>query len=994
MNRQMALRILWKEYRTQRSMWLFLFATCFAIQVIVALSVEVAADSLDNQLIIGTLFAFFFVVASSSTTFSSESEDGTQIRLLSFGVSPSWTLSLKLAHLGAAACLMLAIVAVAASAFSGESAWTSRPFRSSIIMQPPIHFQFDEELALCFLGTASVGVVCSLMLTRSLAAVACSALSVYGIRTILNEIKHALGLNISQALFMGYTILCFIVVLDYWLMARWFRNSKQPHSFSEFAKGSVRLLLSFGSRRERANDRIIETLSEIAGSDAIDQLAPSRSLRRLHAVSGQAPSRAFRFLRWKEVTETRRYFLWVAAAYLFFAVLMPFIDPTGTTWAHVAAFFYFVGAVALGLCTFRGEQRGGAYRFLTHRGIAPSMVWLSKLSVWLPRLAISSLLIFTIVVVLAEPSSFVSITYRSGLKHCFITYCGVAGVTHDWQLRGDISVYQVGRIATNTLLLFAIGQVASLCFTRALVSLFVGLLAGSVALFWIWLTSQYGVPLYFSTLPIVPLLFAVSWTRSRDWLLDKNTFASWKLPSTLAAVGVVVCLGLSIWHRAYEIPASEPLYWEQLKKTNGLTAEQTTNLFRDVTPEEKATADLILFADQNVNIERPSEVIDWRQFRPEWHVQLQEQEPVLRRLIDAANREVCAFDSVASRTQANEPRLSNAKELVNLMILSAAALQHEGQHAESLTRLEQTLRLCRHFEGRGSLRAYEEGTELTKLVCAAFQQLSAFKDMEPALRGRADTALEQFLANSVNFFVICAAEHRAFRNSVSESIADRDRSQGTSGRIWSLLSYRLPSEEIRRERLLNYLENDDAHRVWRLDSGLRDWHSTYEDQSRNGVVATWKAKTPIMDKVVSPNFRFVRAPIIDRRTHVGATRLILKIHDQQFQTGIMPASIGEYGFGTGLSRDWWTLRCLVWKPDGIPNSIESEGDLVIPANRPFLMSVGPNHCFLSDVENRPVAPGAEEAKVDVSDGTPAPTFAIEFRSPVYRPIVFLVPTLE
>jgi ABC-type transport system involved in multi-copper enzyme maturation permease subunit len=938
-------------------MWLFIFAICFAIQVVIALFSREASDALEAQMFSGFMFVFFFAIAASSTAFSSECEDGTQVRLLSFGVSPSVTLSLKYACVLVVALAMYLALAVAASMLSGESAW-------HLFFEGGAR-DFPRWSLLAILGAIAVGVFYSLILTRSLLAVACAAMTVVFGGVAIQAFADSFNLGTSTAVLIAFVAIVALAVINYWLVSRWFRETKQPHSVIEFFTSAIDLRRH---KPTRSTDVSITEQAVLADED-LDQPAPTRALQRLHHSWARSTSRTIRFLRWKEAVESRLYFL-LASILFALSYLSGVADNRDTRLLFVPVFPFLAGTVALGLCTFRGEQRGQSYRFLTDRGISPSVVWFSTLSVWLPRLLIASGLMFGVFYATSPERYFAS----------FFHACAIGGGEQVELTKLDI----FGRTLLVSLLLFGIGQMASLCFTRVLVAVFVAIMLASAAIAWISFSTHFGVPLYLSTLPLVPMSFAVSWSRTRGWMLSDTSFSSWKSPLKIATIGIIAGCVFSMSFRAFEIPLSQPTITRSAaneQQVNGLTVAESKAMFADVTPAENATAELILAADRKLanyvaeqRYQDFSEPRAWNGFDDAWHEWFDQHTETLELLVQAANREECVLESPATRVSDDDP--TDVYRMLFLMVLSAAKLQDQGQHAKSLDRLVGALRLCTHFEARASQFAHGDYR-----VLVALQQWSSHKDVDKVLRNRADKAIQDFQDASPRLEFNNAAEFRTYRNSLREPPRKRGFEK-PAGSIECAFWYWLPGEATRRNRLLARFESQIAAQIFEFHTALRSdrpiaqWltasNSVYDFSAQE---SRWIRNSPLLT-------RFEKEPVVPqykasiyRQTFTNATRLILWIHGEASRTGKLPTTIPERK--KGFSRDPWTAKSFIWMPAGVPHPLVVSG-YEFPANRPFLMSGGEGNAELVQVAKDPQAPNQRK-------------YTIRFRTNVKRANVFLLP---
>jgi hypothetical protein len=927
MTRQIALRIIWKEYRVHRSMWCFMFAICIAVQVLCVVFGDTADDIVIVQLVLGSMFTFFFAVSSSATTFSSECEDGTQVRQLSLGASPCWALSLKGASCLLGTALMLGLMSLSATLMSNDTTWIQELFGASRLSRSSVDpLVRGLVIAGVLSGAVAVGIFYSLLFARPLLAVACAVLTTFvGFGTFTGA-GTEYGFKESTLLIAAFAAIAGLTAANYWMVIRWYWNLKQPLDSSRFLAS---LGLSRSSTTELAQDH--------ASADV--QAAPSWALGRLNRNWGRNPIRMIRFMRWKEAIETRTVFVGISVVVLALTLLCATKIQIPSSWTGLTSFLLFTSAMVLGLATFRSEQRDDSFRFLRDRGLSPTAVWFSKLSVWAARFVVLSGLIVWVYGANVTDRQFIDFVASTGLG-------GYANLALE-----SITTALVGRAILILLLFFAIGQMASLCFRKALVGVFVAIMLGLATVVWSNFTSSFGVPVYLSTLPAIPVLFAMSWARARGWMLGETGFSSWKGPLLVAGLGVIACCGLPMWYRGVEIPAGRPFVSTDPAgnpRVNGLTVKEWQAFLADVSPAEKATADLIITANGNVRTPSMPKAESaftkphvWSDLDVKWHEWLEAHSNTVDILVDASGRDACAFDSPATRTMDDSPLIDRYEELVCLMLLSAAKLQHENQHEMALDRLELTFKLCRHLEGRGSVLKYLLGERLSLIACVSIQQWSASKQVNDELRSRADAIVQNHEKASHRLSTVVASEFRTYENSIRQGPKPRS-GLGDSTRIfWRSFWYWLPGEGARRDSLLAHLKFQSAASIdafhnrvaaeERLNVGL------YENDSLTAREFLWLEHSPFLGFLKSSPITPPYDSFLDRMTNVRATRLILKLHSLAAKSGSLPDT-----FPTDLAeitRDPWTGADFFWKPKGLPRPI-SHGKSTIPAHTPFISSAG------------------------------------------------------
>ena len=194
MNQQIAQRIIWKEYRMQRSMWMFLFAIAIGLQVLAAVLVEydkALNEALNFQLAMGWGATFSFAVVAGSLTFSPECEEGTQVRLLSLKVSSFWTVTLKGARVLIGNLVLLLAVVATASLLTMTPAWHSSFFDAA---PGKLNAPWFRSICMTMIVAAggTFGMFFSLVLTRTLLAVGCAAMSTFFLHNVFSRTRFKL----------------------------------------------------------------------------------------------------------------------------------------------------------------------------------------------------------------------------------------------------------------------------------------------------------------------------------------------------------------------------------------------------------------------------------------------------------------------------------------------------------------------------------------------------------------------------------------------------------------------------------------------------------------------------------------------------------------------------------------------------------------------------------------------------------------------------------
>lgn len=260
-----------------------------------------------------------------------------------------------------------------------------------------------------------------------------------------------------------------------------------------------------------ASENSVFTVPSIANTRCPERLVTSRPRSRAwHDV---------RLLVWHERATSRLW--WLGAS----AVVMA---TAATVFGHRALSFLLCLGVILGALVFQSEKTASRFRFLSHRGISPTAVWLSHHLVWLPRLAISLTVGLAGLWYFSDPD--------------FVEYLRPAR----------------GNIIAAAIALYAFGQAISMCVRRLHVVLAVALVVAVLFVaWWRWVIMLLEVPGAVSMLTVVPGLLWVSWRRCHTWLDERKP--GWRpLIGALASMAMTYC-SVAVY-RATEIPDADDWY--------------------------------------------------------------------------------------------------------------------------------------------------------------------------------------------------------------------------------------------------------------------------------------------------------------------------------------------------------------------------------------------------------------------------------------------------
>lgn len=250
--------------------------------------------------------------------------------------------------------------------------------------------------------------------------------------------------------------------------------------------------------------------------------------------------RAWLRLRWLEWQGLRSFF------YLGLAISVVLLIASGLSPIQSMAMFFlfcWLFPLVLGVMAWRGEQVNSQFRHLLFRGIPASAVWSNKLICWCltPLLLLVGLLAIAAILGQASPGS------RPYSWEIAFNYPML-----NWQTA--FYSHAIVIWLTAFCLSFATGFLTGHFFRRTVVAFGAGLLSVVVLMLWQQLSLRLGLPFLLFIWPLPILLLAVSWRHLENWQMEREGWRVW-LPrvSELAALTGALLFGFIVW-RIVEIP--------------------------------------------------------------------------------------------------------------------------------------------------------------------------------------------------------------------------------------------------------------------------------------------------------------------------------------------------------------------------------------------------------------------------------------------------------
>jgi len=510
-------RLVWKEYRAQRTFWLallighallsvlFLFTSGFIEPLFIGLAVVLSAS---------------FGVGSVALEFSGEEEEGTAIWPRMFPVSTTTLVSAKLTWtvVSMLALLLICLGVSAAVGFLGRS-WV-----------PAVRVHHSSALTLEDALTMGAMMACVVSW-----AIVCS----------LRSRKVITALAASGILFAVSLILIFNLV------------DRQRYSMSGLYTVVLILLIALNARRWHLGLRSFKAPASVANRRPLVRLAGITTIWRVFwlptlkwaAARPTLNVRTAMVLLWREC----RFAAWFGVCFLACGPVLFAVQAMNRDEVPPTLLLIMVVVIEAGLRSFRNDQQQVNGMFWSHRGISPALVWIIRTGAWLMAMfavIVGLVLLEYLFVLLFGPA----IGHLSSIK-------AIREVLVDERIHPDWFGYRIyyGFVAAGVGG-FAVAQLAS-CWNRKPLLGFFAAIIGVVSLWsWIGYVTHFAMPLWLLVWPIIAVIFLAGFLTRRQWM-DRRSGLKIYLWRSIGIIFPALCLWpmSQLWW-ATEIPASAMYY--------------------------------------------------------------------------------------------------------------------------------------------------------------------------------------------------------------------------------------------------------------------------------------------------------------------------------------------------------------------------------------------------------------------------------------------------
>ena len=351
------------------------------------------------------------------------------------------------------------------------------------------------------------------------------------------------------------------------------------------------------------------------------------------------------------------------------------------------AFVSFPGCFVFGLFAFAPEQWGGRFRFLTERGGLPRVAWFCRQIIWLPPIVLMC----------------VGTGWKFSLAQAI------------YQRPIEDTAVEAMMMIVIPLLCYAAGQLAAMLFRSTVMAIAIGVGLCVVGGMWGALMASWLAPIWWTvgSLPVIGLF--VTWLKANDWVEERrDRTARWRTALGLGVPAVLLLVSTATY-RVVQIPTlTLPAEWDETSQVLArLTPaeKETLAIYRRVLAEIEAGEDRVeMYAARNERVRK--EHPDWTEsqinvetfegFHRDWWKQHAAVVPLLREAHKMTPVALALLDvEPATRTDAwNPDRIS---KLPWLMSRQAEQSLRAGELDRTWDDIEIAFELQRRFDLRAAL---------------------------------------------------------------------------------------------------------------------------------------------------------------------------------------------------------------------------------------------------------------------------------------------------
>jgi|GEM_PF-6476724 len=535
-------RVLWKETRVLRQLWLLCGFGVMALMLLILAIAESNEHSQGYSEVFWVLTIWIppiYVLAAVATMFAGEREEGTLTWLTTLAPRLTTLLGSRLVFLVASGLALQVWLAVTSGLLSQFDDLQESEIREDLII-----------MSFVLLEAIVYGMFWSLQTTRPLNAILYGAITIVVVNAGAVAGTEILGQQFAVRIqnpataalgFWGWfrCLILFGVATANWGLAEQWLNGR-PWDWEWLADWCRKLRLP----RLDLVERMPHTLPR---TDVADPW-----------------QRAWQRLRWLEWQGLKSY-AWVILA-------MGAISCGSLLFARRPnpSFCFLFGWLSIllgGLAAWHGEQTNNSFRALVRMGISPAALWLNKLLCWFLAVAVALTFLVSTMLLTATIlfNAFGDARFESWITKNFLEM--------NRSLPGASYWVPVAYVIS----LFCVAFVSAHLFRKSIVALGVALITGFLLTPWMFVCLEYQLPFLVFQLPIPLWLLWISWTalpawwvEQTDWHISRRRIAELVFQTSFP----LLIIGLAMGYRVWEVPRiPQPLLQAEMALTPSLNAD-------------------------------------------------------------------------------------------------------------------------------------------------------------------------------------------------------------------------------------------------------------------------------------------------------------------------------------------------------------------------------------------------------------------------------------
>ncbi len=616
-------QLIWKEYRAIRGFWVALIALAVLMELLVLATSQDREWAIKLVYNIALATPVFFAIGCIGTAYAIEKEDGTFDWLRASPVSNGQLLASK-----TGLCLIATAVMFAALWLITRGLLVAPPAAPGVVTSMTGLWLLAAFEALAW------GLLFSLLSTRPLLAIIlalfATSTSVHVLSWVIqpdtmHELQYA---RYVAAIPLRLIVLAIVAAADVYLGLRWLGSDERASRLS---------------------------LGELEASSAHGPATPAdvrKLLRRRDrmAILGR--------LTWQHCRQSGRLMLALGALQIAMCnIAIASILGDGSSLRLLPLAFMSVFAALMGASVFHSDQQRANFRFFVEHNVPPRYVWLSRIVPW-AGVAFGSIVLSSLIWLgfqtLAD-LAWLDLRALQSVNQPWNTYSfDSLGHWRHWYLREIVLVVLASAL---TIPIFAAGQWVSMFVRSGLLASFFSLLLAILLVQWALLMYAVQLSLLYFVVPIPWILFAATWLRAPDWILENTTWRARVKAAGVVLVPTLLLLAAAPLARIHQVSDVAPGF-------------SPASYVAGITPAALETGEIYHRANE---LYQPAGKTQHVAANPE----------SLQLVLAASRRESCALANPTKIT--HWPQIPPGR-LTSLTIASARELTRQGQLPQALDR--------------------------------------------------------------------------------------------------------------------------------------------------------------------------------------------------------------------------------------------------------------------------------------------------------------------